>query len=78
MGDVQPSQRSSEPRYRYEAVIRIVIAANGLDEAHRVQQAAVANLKASATAVGAPIKAASCSIMDLHHRPDLDGSLKHG
>lgn len=70
---------SDEPRYRYEATIKLIIAADGLDAAYRVQQAAVNNLKAGATAVGAPIKSVTGSMLDLKHRADLDGSLEiHG
>lgn len=61
---------SGSGRYRYEATVTLVIAADSLDAAYRVQQAAARN----ADLIDGVIEARS-PMMRLHHRPDLDGSL---
>ncbi len=61
---------SDEPRYRYEATVRVIIAADGLDKAW-------ATARRLREVVGAQrgVVSARASMVDLHHRPDLDGSL---
>lgn len=58
--------------YRYEATIRLTIGANGLDVAARIAKAAAAAAQVDG------VVSAVAPIVDLHHRPDLDGSLRVG
>lgn len=77
MADLQP--RADEPdalsigRYRYEAAVKVVVAADGLDEALRMQQQ-IADVVRQHT--NERVVDVTTSMLDLKHRPDLDGSLK--
>ena len=62
------------PRYRYEATIKAILAADGQDEAYRM-------LKQIADDVIRPhtnerVVEITASMLDLRHRPDLDRSLR--
>lgn len=61
-------------RYRYEATVRFVIAADGLDEAYR-RQRQVADIILDHTRPEV-ILDVTASMLDLQHRPDLDNSLR--
>jgi hypothetical protein len=69
----QPAtNQRGEPRYRYEASVKFVLAADGLDEAYRMQQQIVGIVARHTNELVTKIVG---SMLDLKHRPDLDGSL---
>jgi hypothetical protein len=59
------------PHYRYSAAIRVVLAADSQDEAYRMQQQ-IADIVRSYT--NERVVEITASMLDLHHRPDLDGT----
>jgi hypothetical protein len=69
----EPNPTQSK-RYRYEATITLIIAADGQDEAYRIQKSALNAVDSALLARG--VVRAHSSILDLKHRPDLDGSLR--
>lgn len=70
-----PENESSDnlPRYRYEASVTFILAANGLDEAYRMQTQIRDIVKRYTNERVSDVRG---SMLDLKHRPDLDGSLR--
>jgi hypothetical protein len=66
-------QTAGGGRYRYEATITVVLAADGIDEAYRMQQQ-IAGIIEDHT--NERVEQVQASMLGLKHRPDLDGSLR--
>ena len=62
------------PRYRYEAKITVVLAADGLHDAAWMQRQ-IADVVRDHT--GERVLEVHGSILDLKHRPDLTGGFRH-
>jgi hypothetical protein len=68
-------QSEGMPRYRYEATIKVILAADSQDEAYRMQQQIANDVVRPHT--NERVVQVTASMLDLRHRPDLDGSLRN-